>query len=137
MTHLTNNKALQAVQTYHQQSKHHFQHYASGPDGLDWNNQPEAFRSFAGSPKIELPLMEQEMGLLYNDLYQPEKITPRELSLKNIARLLELSFGLSAWKQYGDNRWALRCNPSSGNLHPTEFFAAPALVVFLMMRYTV
>ena len=28
--------------------------------------------------------------------------------------------GLSAWKAYGGNRWALRCNPSSGNLHPTE-----------------
>ena len=28
--------------------------------------------------------------------------------------------GLSAWKQYGASRWALRVNPSSGNLHPTE-----------------
>jgi SagB-type dehydrogenase family enzyme len=28
--------------------------------------------------------------------------------------------GLSAWKQYGESRWALRVNPSSGNLHPTE-----------------
>ena len=28
--------------------------------------------------------------------------------------------GLSAWKQYGQSRWALRVNPSSGNLHPTE-----------------
>jgi SagB-type dehydrogenase family enzyme len=28
--------------------------------------------------------------------------------------------GLSAWKAYGPDRWALRCNPSSGNLHPTE-----------------
>src|SRR5262245_11788917 len=28
--------------------------------------------------------------------------------------------GLSAWKQYGQARWALRINPSSGNLHPTE-----------------
>ena len=25
-----------------------------------------------------------------------------------------------AWKQYGASRWALRVNPSSGNLHPTE-----------------
>jgi len=36
--------------------------------------------------------------------------------------LLELAFGLSAWKQYGPSRWALRCNPSSGNLHPTEAY---------------
>ena len=30
--------------------------------------------------------------------------------------------GLSAWKQYGASRWALRVNPSSGNLHPTETY---------------
>lgn len=30
--------------------------------------------------------------------------------------------GLSAWKQYRDSRWALRVNPSSGNLHPTEAY---------------
>ncbi|WP_243750910.1 hypothetical protein [Paraburkholderia sp. BL10I2N1] len=34
--------------------------------------------------------------------------------------MFELSLGLSAWKSYGAERWALRCNPSSGNLHPTE-----------------
>lgn len=34
--------------------------------------------------------------------------------------MLELSLGISAWKALGANRWALRCNPSSGNLHPTE-----------------
>jgi len=30
--------------------------------------------------------------------------------------------GLSAWKQFGASRWALRVNPSSGNLHPTETY---------------
>ena len=30
--------------------------------------------------------------------------------------------GLSAWKQVGSSRWALRVNPSSGNLHPTESY---------------
>ncbi|TNE76732.1 MAG: SagB/ThcOx family dehydrogenase, partial [Gammaproteobacteria bacterium] len=29
---------------------------------------------------------------------------------------------LSAWKQFGNARWSLRCNPSSGNLHPTETY---------------
>ena len=37
--------------------------------------------------------------------------------------LFELALGLSAWKQYESSRWALRCNPSSGNLHPTEGYA--------------
>ena len=50
----------------------------------------------------------------------------RAFNLETVAILLELSLGLSAWKAYGDNRWALRCNPSSGNLHPTEGYVVCA-----------
>ena len=110
------------VLAYHQRSKHHFQHYAAGPDGLDWKNQPAPFRTFAGSPQLELPLMNTTAHPLYAELYQPGAITAQALTLPNIAALLELSFGLSAWKQYDNTRWALRCNPSSGNLHPTEAY---------------
>jgi len=44
------------------------------------------------------------------------------LNLDSISTLLELSMALSAWKESGPDRWALRCNPSSGNLHPTEVY---------------
>jgi len=115
-------KSLQTIHAYHQRSKHHFQHYAAGPDGLDWKSQPNPFRTFSGCKKLKLPLLAQQTQAAYNDLYQPEKIASQILSLKNIAQLLELSFGLSAWKQYENTRWALRCNPSSGNLHPTEAY---------------
>jgi SagB-type dehydrogenase family enzyme len=37
-----------------------------------------------------------------------------------VAELLRCSLGLSAWKSIPGSRWALRVNPSSGNLHPTE-----------------
>jgi SagB-type dehydrogenase family enzyme len=48
--------------------------------------------------------------------------------VSSVAVLFELSLGLSAWKSFGGNRWALRCNPSSGNLHPTEgYLLCPAL----------
>jgi SagB-type dehydrogenase family enzyme len=39
-----------------------------------------------------------------------------------IAWFLRYSMGLSAWKAYRETRWALRVNPSSGNLHPTEAY---------------
>jgi SagB-type dehydrogenase family enzyme len=42
------------------------------------------------------------------------------MNLEAMGLLFELSFALSAWKQYGSDRWAMRVNPSSGNLHPTE-----------------
>jgi SagB-type dehydrogenase family enzyme len=39
---------------------------------------------------------------------------------ESIAWFLRHALGLSAWKVYRETRWALRVNPSSGNLHPTE-----------------
>jgi SagB-type dehydrogenase family enzyme len=41
-------------------------------------------------------------------------------TIRALSRLLEYALALSAWKQAGATRWALRANPSSGNLHPTE-----------------
>lgn len=113
---------LDTILDYHQRTKHHFQHYAAGPDGLDWKNQPDPFRTFAGSAQLELPLLGAGAQPLYAALYQPGAIPVQALTLPNIAALLELSFGLSAWKQHDSTRWALRCNPSSGNLHPTEAY---------------
>ena len=114
--------ALDTVLAYHQRTKHRFDRYAAGPGGLDWANQPDPFRTFAGSPRLSLPLLGEGPQPRYADLYAPGRVTAQPLTLPNVAALLELSFGLSAWKQYGDNRWALRCNPSSGNLHPTEAY---------------
>src|SRR5213079_34077 len=61
-------------------------------------------------------------------LHVPGAVAARPLGRDTVAVLFELALGLSAWKQYGTSRWALRCNPSSGNLHPTEGYALlPAL----------
>ena len=40
--------------------------------------------------------------------------------MRTISQLFQDALGLTAWKEYQDARWALRANPSSGNLHPTE-----------------
>jgi SagB-type dehydrogenase family enzyme len=117
---------LATVLAYHQRTKHHLQRYAAGPGGLDWKNQPDPFRRFIGSPLLSLPLHADALSSRYVDLYKPGKIAPQALSLPNVAALFELAFGLSAWKQYGNTRWALRCNPSSGNLHPTEAYVVIA-----------
>ena len=42
------------------------------------------------------------------------------VNLRTLSRLLEYALALPAWKQAGGRRWALRVNPPSGNLHPTE-----------------
>lgn len=109
-----------AIVSYHQRSKHQLDRYALGPDGMDWATQPDPFRRFAGAPELILPLAADLRTVRYADLFAVGVISPETPGLESVAVLLELSFGLSAWKSWGGDRWALRCNPSSGNLHPTE-----------------
>ena len=112
--------SLDTVLAYHERTKHNFQRYAMGPDHIDWDAQPDSFRRYAGAERFELPLVADTLDSAYVDLYRPGAIAPQPMNLNTVAALLELSLGISAWKQYGGSRWALRCNPSSGNLHPTE-----------------
>lgn len=111
---------LAQVIAYHQASKHHLNRYAPGPGGLDWANQPDPFRRYAGASRLELPLRADTLPTPFELVRQGERPTPYPLERDSLAVLFELSLGLSAWKQHGGSRWALRCNPSSGNLHPTE-----------------
>jgi SagB-type dehydrogenase family enzyme len=114
---------LEEVMRYHERTKHHFARFAPGPGRLDWANQPDPFRRFQGAPLIRLPLLapdDEPHPPGYDDLYSPGSVTSVPLDLRALSRLLEYALALSAWKEAGGTRWALRMNPSSGNLHPTE-----------------
>ena len=115
----TQNAAV--VTAYHQRTKHTLERYAAGPETLDWTMQPDPFREFAGCPRVFLPLTADRLTTPYSYIYKTAA-GPTPLTLASLATLLELSLGISAWKEYGPDRWALRCNPSSGNLHPTEAY---------------
>lgn len=114
--------ARAAVRAYHAQSKHGFERYAPGPASLDWDAQPDPFRTFEGCPRLELPLPAHAIALPFSTLYAPGAIPPKPLGSESIGTLLELSLAVSAWKSMGPARWAVRCNPSSGNLHPVEAY---------------
>lgn len=113
-------KLRQALLDYHEGSKHRLNRYAPGPGILDWANQPNPFREFREAPRVRLPLAADTLATRYNDVRRGKLPESSDFNLDNLAILFELSLGLSAWKSYGNNSWALRCNPSSGNLHPTE-----------------
>ena len=123
---MTQHDALSTVLQYHQQTKHDFQRYARGPGQLDWANQPDPFRRYLGAELYRLPLHTDRSDANYiseanyADLYQANSAPAQALSLDSLAYLLRNSLALSAWKEAGGSRWALRVNPSSGNLHPTE-----------------
>jgi hypothetical protein len=112
----------QGLFEYHQRSKHRVNHYAPGPTGLDWANQPDRFREFHGAAQVKLRLAADSLLTRYNELHQGDLPPARRFDLDHLSVLFELSLGLSAWKSYSAKRWALRCNPSSGNLHPTESY---------------
>lgn len=107
--------AAEVVRAYHQRTKHRFEAYAAGPGTLDWDAQPAAFRHFDGAPTIPLPLARA-------DALVSAPATSAVPGLAAIGALLHLSFGLTAWKTLGPDRWAVRANPSSGNLHPVEAY---------------
>ncbi|QCB45386.1 SagB/ThcOx family dehydrogenase [Hydrogenophaga sp. PAMC20947] len=114
---------IETVMRYHERTKHHFNRYAPGPGELDWANQPNPFRRFEGAPLVRLPLLgpdDEPKSPQYEDLYRRGVVPSMPLTVRSLSRLLQYGLGLSAWKQAGTTRWALRCNPSSGNLHPTE-----------------
>jgi SagB-type dehydrogenase family enzyme len=132
-----------AVDAFHDQSKHHVNRFARSSGYLDWATQPNPFRSFDGAPRIDLvaPFRTATSGhspgsslrlrsgqaapgldAAYDDLFvdSSPRIVP---GLEAVSVFFRYSLGLSAWKQAGGSRWALRVNPSSGNLHPTEGYA--------------
>lgn len=113
---------LTRVRDYHHRTKHQLQRYAAGPETLDWDAQPDPFRRWAGAPLTLLPLLADHIAACWDDLFVPGRITTRRMDRNALASLLELSFALTAWKHSGPDRWALRANPSSGNLHPTEAY---------------
>ena len=55
--------------------------------------------------------------------FRGRRLTLRRSTKAALGLFFELAFGLSAWKSIEGSTWALRNNPSSGNLHPTEAYA--------------
>jgi SagB-type dehydrogenase family enzyme len=121
---------IQAALAYHELSKHRLPNrYARSLGYLDWDQQPNPFRLYSRGPDgdeaVERVALSREgfaLGPSLAELYDPNRVDPAPVDASTIARLLFDSLGLSAWKQAGGQRWSLRCNPSSGNLHPTEAY---------------
>ena len=112
--------ALQRVFRYHDETKHHFQRYAPGPGYLDWATQPDPFRRYAGAQLVHLDRPATTDAPLYDEAFVEGRLPPSPVAWWSISQLFYDSLAISAWKSTGDARWALRVNPSSGNLHPTE-----------------
>ena len=114
--------ALEAVFHYHDATKHSFQGHARGPGFLDWATQPDPFRRYHGARLIPLERIPVTDAPLYDEAFVHGRITPAPVTRRSLSQLFYDSLAISAWKSTGTVSWALRVNPSSGNLHPTEAY---------------
>ena len=136
------NSEIDRLFAYHERTKHTYVSVHHSGWSLDWDNQPDPFRRYAGAPRVELPPPE--------DGPRPQAPTSDCLlalgdgdlggagggggapwpgrALPLLGSLLFHSMAISAWKQVPGTtfRYSLRVNPSSGNLHPTETWIACA-----------
>ncbi len=105
---------------YHCDTKHTLARLYSHPHFLDWANQPNPFRHYDGAELIDLPVPERPAAREYFGLANATESA--SVTLSTVSQLLYYSMAISAWKEVPKRglRWALRVNPSSGNLHPTE-----------------
>ncbi len=117
-----NQDMCEVVFAYHERTKHHFNRSARSLGYMDWANQPNPFRYYVGALQTKLDVHRQPRPLPYDRLYENDALPAQPLNLESLADFFRYSLAVSAWKQYDSSRWALRINPSSGNLHPTEAY---------------
>jgi SagB-type dehydrogenase family enzyme len=135
--HSTSKDPVDRVIHYHIRTKHHFNRYARSLGYLDWANQPDPFRRFEGAGLIPLPLLkpdEEPLSLAYGTIYERGAVTAQPLNVRSLSRFFEYALALSAWKKAGESEWALRSNPSSGNLHPTEGYVVLPRIIGLNLE---
>ena len=114
------NKSLQRVFHYHETTKHSQHRYARSLGYMDWSTQPNPFRNYNSTQSITLPLALDNTTPPYHLL--DSKLPSAPLLKESLSQLLQFSMGIAAWKESGGSSWAVRCNASSGNLHPTEAY---------------
>ena len=109
---------------YHESTAHSVESLRRSPHVLDWVNMPDPFRHYEGVPVIDLPADPPSPETPALDVLQG--FSGAALACDGPTFLSQLLFycaSISASKLVPSTgyRYALRVNPSSGNLHPTEF----------------
>jgi SagB-type dehydrogenase family enzyme len=120
---------------YHELTKHSPESLRRTQHYLDWANMPNPFRHYEGAPVLDLPADPPAPLISALDVLE-EKVgnTSATDGAKFLSQLLFYSAAISASKRVPSTgyTYALRVNPSSGNLHPTEFhFSTGGLVDWL------
>ena len=109
---------------YHEATKHSVQSLRRTQHYLDWDHMPDPFRHYEGAPLLDLPADPPGPAIAAIEVLRGALgTTPVADGPCFLSQLLFHSAAISASKRVPSTgyRYALRVNPSSGNLHPTEF----------------
>lgn len=123
--------AFDSVYAYHDQTKHHIYRFARSLGYMDWDSQPDPFRRYDQALILPLDHPPVSETPTYDSLFETWQEPIMPVNRDSISRLFYESLAISAWKQAGGNRWSLRVNPSSGDLHPTEAYLITGPIVDL------
>jgi SagB-type dehydrogenase family enzyme len=125
---LSLNRETERLFAYHEATKHSYASVRAVRHTLDWANMPEPFRHYEDTPVVDLPAdppppLTPALDVLLGA--QPPA-DPKQSTGVFLSRLFFYSCSISATKLVRSTgyRYSLRVNPSSGNLHPTEFHFA-------------
>jgi SagB-type dehydrogenase family enzyme len=109
---------------YHELTKHSAESVRRTHRYLDWANMPDPFRHYQGVPVLDLPVDPSAPQISALDVLDGKTgNTAAQDGAEFLSQLMFYSASISAFKRVPSTGaiYALRVNPSSGNLHPTEF----------------
>ena len=117
---------------YHELTKHSVESLRRTQHYLDWANMPNSFRHYEGVPILDFPADPPIPQISALEVLEGKTgNTSARDGAGFLSRLMFYSASISASKRVSStgDTYALRVNPSSGNLHPTEFhFCTDGLV---------
>jgi SagB-type dehydrogenase family enzyme len=109
---------------YHELTKHSVESLRRTQHFLDWANMPNPFRHYEGVPVLDLPADPPTPQISALEVLEGKTgTTLARDGAEFLSQLMFYSASISASKRASSPGavYALRVNPSSGNLHPTEF----------------
>jgi SagB-type dehydrogenase family enzyme len=120
-----------AWREYHELTKHTAESLRRTRHFLDWDNMPNPFRHYEGVPIVDLPCDPPAPAIPTLEVLDGKTgNSATQDGAEFLSQLMFYSASISASKRVASTgaTYALRVNPSSGNLHPTEFhFSAEGL----------
>jgi SagB-type dehydrogenase family enzyme len=91
---------------------------------LDWTNQPSVYKNYPGIKPLLLPQDTEFPDIYLSQVLKKEKKppTPRVIDQKDLARIFQLAYSLTAKTQHWNETFYYRSAASAGALYPTELY---------------